>query len=192
MAAPFPNQPSYPNYDFQMMQPHPTSYPPFPADQMTTAHANPMWSHIPPPPVITSVEQQPKMPFEMDDEKQKIEGTPPNAMRSNRLGQTRNLETPHLQEQQCTIPAGIAQEKQNQRETLLKQREDYQRRVSALRRELKVLKNNRDDLTSGNEPPSPTTNRFIDENSRLQVNAPISISQTAQSLYIRLFCVFRK
>lgn len=59
---------------------------------------------------------------------------------------------------------------QNQRAQLKKQRDDYQKRASALKRELKILKEQKDDLISGNEPPSPTTKGFIKENDRLQVN----------------------
>lgn len=82
-----------------MMQPHPTSYPPFPADQISTAHPNAMWSQIPPPPVITTVEQQPKMPFETDEEKQKLEGKHQNAMINN-PGHIRHFENLYLQQQQ--------------------------------------------------------------------------------------------
>lgn len=58
----------------------------------------------------------------------------------------------------------------NQRATLCKQRDDYKSRATALRRELKILKEQREDLVSGGEPPSPTTNGFLKENDRLQVN----------------------
>lgn len=59
---------------------------------------------------------------------------------------------------------------QNQRAQLKKQRDDYLKRASALKRELKILKEQKDDLVSGAEPPSPTTKGFIKENDRLQVN----------------------
>lgn len=65
--------------------------------------------------------------------------------------------------------AAVAKEKKTQRATLGKQREDYKRRATALKRELHTLKEQRDDLVSGSEPPSPTTKGFIKENDRLQV-----------------------
>lgn len=67
------------------------------------------------------------------------------------------------------FPAAVAKEKKTQRATLGKQREDYKRRATALKRELNTLKEQRDDLISGSEPPSPTTKGFIKENDRLQV-----------------------
>lgn len=68
------------------------------------------------------------------------------------------------------ITAAIAAEKKIQRDTIRKQRDDYIKRSSALKRELTTLKQQRAELASGNEPPSPTTNGFIKENDRLQVN----------------------
>lgn len=68
------------------------------------------------------------------------------------------------------ILAAVDKEKKNQRATLRKQREDYKRRSTALKRELNILKEQRDDLLSGQEPPSPTTKGFLKENDRLQVN----------------------
>lgn len=65
--------------------------------------------------------------------------------------------------------AAIAAEKKIQRDTIRKQRDDYIRRASALKRELIVLKEQREELISGNEPPSPTTHSFVKENDRLQV-----------------------
>lgn len=66
--------------------------------------------------------------------------------------------------------AAIAAEKKIQRDTIRKQRDDYIRRASALKRELIVLKEQREELITGNEPPSPTTHSFVKENDRLQVN----------------------
>lgn len=60
----------------------------------------------------------------------------------------------------------------NQRASLKKQRDDYMQRAGALKRELKILKQQRADLSSGREPPSPTTNSFIKENDKLQVSEP--------------------
>lgn len=71
--------------------------------------------------------------------------------------------------------AAIAQEKKNQRATLRKQREDYKRRSTALKRELNILKEQREDLVSSSEPPSPTTKGFVKENDRLQVITHIHI-----------------
>lgn len=68
----------------------------------------------------------------------------------------------------CT--AAVALEKKNQRATFRKQRDDYKRRATALKRELKILKGQREELVSGSQPPSPTTNGFLKENDRLQVN----------------------
>lgn len=65
--------------------------------------------------------------------------------------------------------AAIALEKKNQRETLRKQRDEYFRRATALRKELITLKEQRVELSNGNEPPSPTTSGFLNENDRLQV-----------------------
>lgn len=65
--------------------------------------------------------------------------------------------------------AAVAQEKKNQRETLRKQRQDYKRRSNALKRELGILKDQREELQAGSEPPSPTTKGFLKENDRLQV-----------------------
>lgn len=65
--------------------------------------------------------------------------------------------------------AAIAAEKKIQRDTIRKQRDDYIRRASALKRELIALKEQREELITGNEPPSPTTHSFVKENDRLQV-----------------------
>lgn len=60
---------------------------------------------------------------------------------------------------------------EQQKATLRKQREDYEKRRVVLRRELKILSEQRQKLTSGsNEPPSPTTKNFLKDNDRLQVN----------------------
>lgn len=58
---------------------------------------------------------------------------------------------------------------QQQKETLRKQRDDYDKRRLGLRRELKILKEQRLKLTDvSHEPPSPTTRDFLKENDRLQ------------------------
>uniref|UniRef100_A0A8W7PLZ1 U1-type domain-containing protein n=1 Tax=Anopheles coluzzii TaxID=1518534 RepID=A0A8W7PLZ1_ANOCL len=64
--------------------------------------------------------------------------------------------------------AAITFELLNQRAALKKQRDDYKQRAKALKRELKTLKEQRSDLCSGREPPSPTSNVFIKENDKLQ------------------------
>ncbi|XP_062560487.1 zinc finger matrin-type protein CG9776 [Armigeres subalbatus] len=72
--------------------------------------------------------------------------------------------------------AAIALEVRNQRASLKKQRDDYRRRASALKRELKTLKQQRSDLCSGRDPPSPTTNSFVKENDKLQSQIQSKIS----------------
>lgn len=66
----------------------------------------------------------------------------------------------------------VAQEAENQKEELKKQRTNYVKKVSLLKKEMKVLKEQHDDLTAGDAPPSPTTKNFIEENDRLQVSLP--------------------
>lgn len=66
--------------------------------------------------------------------------------------------------------AAVAQEAENQKEELKKQRTNYVKKVSLLKKEMKVLKEQRNDLTAGDAPPSPTTKNFIEENDRLQVS----------------------
>ncbi|XP_055378225.1 zinc finger matrin-type protein CG9776 [Condylostylus longicornis] len=65
--------------------------------------------------------------------------------------------------------AAVAQEIQNQREELKKQRNDYLRKSDTMKKELKMLKEQMIDLIgSGDAPPSPTTKGYIDENEKLQ------------------------
>lgn len=74
---------------------------------------------------------------------------------------------------------------QQQKETLRKQRDDYDKRRLVLRRELKILKEQRVKLTSGSdEPPSPTTKNFLKENDRLQVSVVLRI--------LKIYCIPRK
>lgn len=63
----------------------------------------------------------------------------------------------------------MAQEAENQRDELKKQRTSYLKKTSVLKKELKMLKEQRKDLHSGGAPASPTTKGFIDENEKLQV-----------------------
>lgn len=87
------------------------------------------------------------------------------------------------------ISAAIALEKKNQRDTIRKQRDDYKRRATALKRELKILREQREELASGTEPPSPTTNGFLKENDRLQVNiCKILILLAIQSILCVCVC----
>ena len=65
--------------------------------------------------------------------------------------------------------AAVAQEAENQRDELKKQRTSYLKKTAVLRKELKMLKEQRKDLNSGAAPPSPTTKGFMDENEKLQV-----------------------
>lgn len=92
----------------------------------------------------------------------------------------------------CSNLAAIAAEKKNQRDTIRKQRDDYSRRASALKRELITLKEQREELATGNEPPSPTTHAFIKENDRLQVNtirisSSVVLQHTSCTLFISFF-----
>lgn len=63
----------------------------------------------------------------------------------------------------------MAQEAENQRDELKKQRTSYLKKTAVLKKELKMLKEQRKDLHSGKAPASPTTKGFIDENEKLQV-----------------------
>lgn len=68
--------------------------------------------------------------------------------------------------------AAVAQEAENQRDELKKQRTNYLKKTANLKKELKMLKKQRTDLHSGSSAPaSPTTKGFIDENEKLQVCA---------------------
>ncbi|XP_055846774.1 zinc finger matrin-type protein CG9776 [Episyrphus balteatus] len=62
----------------------------------------------------------------------------------------------------------VAQEAENQRDELKKQRTSYLKKTAALKKELKVLKDQRKDLIGGTGSHSPTTKGFLDENERLQ------------------------
>lgn len=89
------------------------------------------------------------------------------------------------------VIAAIAAEKKIQRDTIRKQRDDYARRAAALKRELITLKEQREEMT-GDEPPSPTTNNFISENDRLQVNTNrrLFVELQHQSAHFILFVIF--
>jgi hypothetical protein len=65
----------------------------------------------------------------------------------------------------------VAEEKRRQRDGLKKQRDQYIGRSEKMKRELKVLKEQKTDLTAGHgkRSPSPKTNGFIKENEKLQV-----------------------
>lgn len=63
----------------------------------------------------------------------------------------------------------VAQEAENQRDELKKQRTSYLKKTAILKKELKMLKEQRKELHSGKAPASPTTKGFIDENEKLQV-----------------------
>ncbi|KNC33977.1 Zinc finger matrin-type protein [Lucilia cuprina] len=62
----------------------------------------------------------------------------------------------------------VAQEAENQRDELKKQRTSYLKKTAVLKKELKMLKEQRKDLHTGGAPASPTTKGFIDENEKLQ------------------------
>lgn len=90
----------------------------------------------------------------------------------------------------CFAAAAIALEKKNQRETLRKQRDEYFRRATALKKELITLKEQREELTNGNEPPSPTTSGFLNENDRLQViTRKICVRMKSTISFIWMFIV---
>ena len=57
----------------------------------------------------------------------------------------------------------------NQRASLKKQRDEYKQRAVTLKKELKILKQQRAGFSGGRDPPSPTTNHFIKENDKLLV-----------------------
>lgn len=87
--------------------------------------------------------------------------------------------------------AAIAAEKKIQRDTIRKQRDSYIRRASALKRELVTLKEQRQELVTGNDPPSPTTNGFIKENDKLQVTInPIDYLFSCNTLRTCFFSIF--
>lgn len=88
------------------------------------------------------------------------------------------------------ISAAIAAEKKIQRDTIRKQRDDYIRRASKLKRELITLKEQREELTSGTEPPSPTTHGFIKENDRLQVNTNPILESLSCNTSRTFSCIF--
>lgn len=153
-----------------MMQVPPTAFPVYPPPPAQEYQWN---TQVPPPPMISCPPVQepvqaapiPTVPVgETEEERQKREGT--NAMKRTHLNSNKIYVM-------CFAfflsTAAIAAEKKIQRDTIRKQRDDYIRRASALKRELIVLKEQREELISGNEPPSPTTHSFVKENDRLQV-----------------------
>lgn len=70
-----------------------------------------------------------------------------------------------------SFTAAIAEEKKRQREGLKKQRDQYISRSEKMKRELKMLKEQKSGLLDGHgkRSPSPKTNGFIKENDKLQV-----------------------
>lgn len=70
----------------------------------------------------------------------------------------------------CNFTAKIAEEKRHHVENLIRQQDDYKRRVATLRHELSQLQRQHKGLTSGERSPSPTTMKFIEQNHHLQVN----------------------
>ncbi|GAB0094945.1 hypothetical protein DMENIID0001_102710 [Sergentomyia squamirostris] len=130
-------------YDFpgQAPQPYVPPYPP------------------PPPPVLLQ---------QGDDFNSGVWGVP-SAMGQQQSMQGQMAHPVHeSEEDKSKREAAVAQEMKNQRATLKKQREDYQRRAGALTRELKILKEQRNKLAAVNQPHSPTTRNFLKENDRLQ------------------------
>lgn len=80
------------------------------------------------------------------------------------------------------VLAAVAKEAENQRDELKKQRMSYLKKTSGLKKELKLLKDQRKELISDKAPPSPTTKGFLDENDKLQVcRMDFSIEKILQS-----------
>ncbi|XP_039492418.1 zinc finger matrin-type protein CG9776 isoform X2 [Drosophila santomea] len=75
---------------------------------------------------------------------------------------------PALEGAGLTPQDAVAQEAEKQKDELKKQRANYVKKVTLLKKEMKVLKDQREDLAAGEAPPSPTTKNFIEENDRLQ------------------------
>lgn len=65
--------------------------------------------------------------------------------------------------------AAIAQELKQQRATLIKQRDEYLRKASVLRRELEKLRVQKNELLSESSPPRESQ-RILRENAKLQVS----------------------
>lgn len=80
--------------------------------------------------------------------------------------------TEETEEEKKKREAAIAEEKKRQREGLKKQRDQYIGRAEKMKKELKVLKDQKAELLGGlgKRSPSPKTNGFIKENEKLQVN----------------------
>ncbi|EDV47764.1 uncharacterized protein Dere_GG11663 [Drosophila erecta] len=76
---------------------------------------------------------------------------------------------PALEGAGLTPQDAVAQEAEKQKDELKKQRTNYVKKVTLLKKEMKVLKDQREDLAAGDAPPSPTTKNFIEENDRLQM-----------------------
>lgn len=68
------------------------------------------------------------------------------------------------------FPAAIETEMRHQKAALSKQREDYIKKASVLKKELDTLKDQRNELRGDpKRSPSPDTKRFLKENTKLQV-----------------------
>lgn len=89
--------------------------------------------------------------------------------------------------------AAIAEEKKRQREDLKRQLDQYISRAEKMKRELKVLKDQKSDLLDGlgKRSPSPKTNGFIKENEKLQVNDIFQVLRCYISIICH-FCVLKK
>ncbi|XP_067637318.1 zinc finger matrin-type protein CG9776 isoform X2 [Eurosta solidaginis] len=102
-----------------------------------------------PPPQLVVAQQQPQQP-------------PPQAQPAIEVPQPVVIESKAKHD-------AVAKEAENQRDELKRQRSSYLKKTSLLRKELKMLKEQRKDLhKSTGAPPSPTTKGFIDENEKLQ------------------------
>uniref|UniRef100_A0A0K8UGB5 Zinc finger matrin-type protein CG9776 n=1 Tax=Bactrocera latifrons TaxID=174628 RepID=A0A0K8UGB5_BACLA len=133
----------------------------------------------PPPPVWTANDayaQQPWIPTPDPSQLPQIAQQPPPVAAPTAIPPPQIVQQPIVTEPTpVTIESNskhdaVAQEAENQRDELKRQRSSYLKKTSLLRQELKMLKDQRKDLHSGGAaPPSPTTKGFIDENEKLQV-----------------------
>lgn len=81
----------------------------------------------------------------------------------------------------------VAQEAENQRDELKKQRTSYLKKTVALKKELKTLKEQRRDLIEDSGLQSPTTKKFLDENERLQLFQFIAMLKSLTALKLKKY-----
>ncbi|XP_011193968.2 zinc finger matrin-type protein CG9776 isoform X1 [Zeugodacus cucurbitae] len=160
-AGGFPPQTAADAYGMQAPAPpvFNTAYPPPPVWTANDAYAQQPWIPTPDPSQLPQIAQQPPpvaAPTTIP---------PPQIVQQPTVIET----APVAIESSSKHDAAVAQEAENQRDELKRQRSSYLKKTSLLRKELKMLKDQRKDLHSGGAaPPSPTTKGFIDENEKLQ------------------------